>query len=104
MPARDLGRRERGCETRRAVANNREPMRGFAHVISTLMSCPAKAGHPVTPRLAFLPRYCGLLDRPLSRAMTPSRENEPLFQRRQVGEIFRMGVLDLSHERGAELI
>lgn len=32
MPARRLDRRERGCETRRAVANNHQPMRGFAHV------------------------------------------------------------------------
>jgi hypothetical protein len=29
---------------------------------------------------------------------------DQLFQRGQVGEIFRMGLLHLSHERGAELI
>src|SRR5262249_24721370 len=40
-----------------------------------LVSCPAKAGHPVSPRLALLLRFCGLLDRPLSRAMTPLRDN-----------------------------
>src|SRR6266849_1304706 len=39
------------------------------------LSCHAKAGHPVAPRLAFLSRCWGLLDRPHARAMTVERSS-----------------------------
>src|SRR6266566_5646407 len=38
-----------------------------------MLSCRAKARHPVAPRLAFLLRCCGLLDRPPARVMTADR-------------------------------
>jgi hypothetical protein len=58
---------------RAAVESPADSLARVAFKDSQTSSCPAKAGHPVTTGPNIWSRGLGLLDRPLSRAMTSER-------------------------------
>src|SRR5262245_58150746 len=78
-PAGGLGRAHQGV----GMSVHASTLRGL--LPARELSCPAKEGHPVAPRLANLSRRWGLLDRPLSRAMTAQRSSNSAIN---IGALF----------------